>query len=420
MRQSDLFYHTQREKFADSETISYQLLARGGFIDKLMAGVYTLLPLGLRVIRRIEDIIRRNMQEIGAQEILMPALHPKENWQITGRWQDFDVLFKLKGAEGKEYALAPTHEEVISPLVKKKVFSYRDLPLALFQIQTKFRNELRVKSGILRTREFIMKDLYSFHTDEEDLNRYYERVANAYLKIFKECGIYKKDGKIITFRTLASGGSFSKYSDEFQTITPAGEDIIYICKKCSTAINKEIIEENKNCPHCGNSDYLEEKAIEIANIFKLGTRFSQPFDLSFKDKMGREKFVLMGCYGIGISRLFGAIVEIWHDEKGIIWPLSIAPFQIHLIPLEKNQKVFKTAERLYKILLNKGFDVLFSDKRGQSIGENLVEADLIGIPYRLIISEKTLRSNCGEVKERGRKKIKMIKIKDIANFLLRK
>src|SRR3989344_1770219 len=418
MLQSKLFYKTNKNKSAEADSVSHDLLTRAGYIDQLMAGVYSFMPLGFLVFKKIEAIVRQNMVAIGGQELLMPTLNPKENWQKTGRWDSLDVLFKLKGAGDKEYALSPSHEEVVSPLAKKVVFSYRDLPLYVFHIQTKFRNELRAKSGILRTREFIMKDLYSFHTNQADLDAYYQKVAKAYVAIFKECGIGK-----ITHQTLASGGSFSKYSDEFQTLTEAGEDIIYICQKCGVAINKEIKAENPVCPTCKDSEFSEKKGIEVGNIFKLGTKYSAPFDLKFTDKDAQDKPVLMGCYGIGLGRLLGTIVEANHDDKGIIWPKSVAPFLVHLIPVENSPKVRKAADKLYKDLSTYGrspegrqkenIEVLYDDRQTKNAGEKFAESDLMGIPYRLIISERTLKENSVEVKERAKDKAKLIKIKDI-------
>lgn len=412
MRQSKLFYKTTKERSAEAEAISHDLLVRAGFVDQLMAGVYTFLPLGFKVLKKIENIIRKNMLEIGGQEMLMPALNPKENWQKTGRWESLDILFKLKGAGEKEYALAPTHEEVISPLAKKIILSYKDLPLYVFHIQDKFRNELRAKSGILRTREFMMKDLYSFHASQEDLDKYYEKAAKVYINIFKECGIAKA-----THKTLASGGSFSKYSDEFQTVTGAGEDIIYVCKKCGLAVNKEIKPETEKCPECKGADFDEKKAVEVGNIFKLGAKYSTPFDLKFRDKDGAEKPVLMGCYGIGLGRLLGTIVEVNHDEKGIIWPKEVAPFSVHLIPVESTKKVKAAAEKLYTDLQKKNIDVLYDDREDKTAGEKFAEADLIGIPLRLVISEKTLKTNCVELKERGKSAVKLVKIKESVNKL---
>jgi len=413
MRQSKLFGKTIKKTPKDTKSASHLFLIKGGFIDQLMAGVFTFLPLGFRVLKKIEGIIRRAMIEspVGAQEILMPALNPKENWQRTGRWQSFDVLFKLKGKYGKEYTLAPTHEEVVSPLVKKFVFSYKDLPLALFHIQTKFRNELRAKSGILRTREFIMKDLYSFHATEKDLDNYYERVKRVYFKIYNECGIGK-----FTYLTLAPGGTFSKYSHEFQTVTKAGEDIIHICQKCNLAINDSIKRNNPTCPKCGSSSFRKEKSIEVGNIFKLGTKYSEPFDLFFIDKDGKKKFVFMGCYGIGLGRLMGSIVEVNHDKKGIVWPKKVAPFLVHLIQIGKDQKIKNVSEKLYKDLQKEKLEVLYDDRTNVSGGEKLVESDLLGIPYRIVVSERTLQKNCLEIKERSKDKSRLANLKEISSI----
>lgn len=397
MLQSKLFYKTSKEAPKDAESKSHIFLTRGGFIDQVSAGVYSFMPLGLRVIKKIEEIIRQEMASVGGQELLMPALIPKENWQKTDRWDTFDVLFKLKSANEKEYALGATHEEIISPLAKKNIFSYKDLPLSIFQIQTKFRNELRAKSGVLRTREFMMKDLYSFHASQEDLDSYYKKMIKAYVRVFKRCGIGKE-----THLALASGGSFSKYSHEFQTVTGAGEDLIYFCRKCKTVINKELKVEK--CPDCQSSEFDEKKAVETGNIFKLGTKYSAPFELKFKDKDGLEKLVIMGCYGIGISRLMGAVVEINNDNKGIIWPKEISPFDIHLIQIESD------ARKIYKALQKKGLDVLYDDRSDISVGQKLAESDLIGISIRIIVSKRTLEKNSVEIKFRNNLKPELIKI----------
>lgn len=399
MLQSKLFYKTLKKTSKDTEAVSNILLTRAGFINQAGAGSYTFLPLGFRVLKKIENIIQQEMIKIEGQEILMPALTPKENWQKTGRWDSFDALFKLKGNNKKEYALGPTHEEIISPLVKNIILSYKDLPIYLFQIQTKFRDELRVKSGLLRTREFLMKDLYSFHRDEEDLEKYYKKVAKAYLNIFKRCNLS-------IFKTFASGGTFSKYSHEYQTVTESGEDIIYICKNCQVAINKEIKNKIKNCPDCGKSSFDKKKAVEIANMFKLGDKYSLPFNLKFQNKDGKEKSVIMGCYGIGLGRLMAAVVEINHDGKGIIWPEEIAPFDIHLIQI--NAK--KEADKLYDKLKKEGKEVLYDDRQDISPGEKFAEADLIGIPIRLVISEKTLKKNSVEIKKRNKIKTELKKL----------
>lgn len=426
MLQSKLFYRTNKNKSASADSVSHDLLTRAGYIDQLTSGVYSFLPLGFKVLKNIENIIRSEMQKIGGQELLMPVLQPKENWQKTGRWDTLEILFKTSGSGEKDYALGATHEEVVSPLAKKIIFSYRDLPFSVFQIQTKFRDELRAKSGILRTREFLMKDLYSFHANQKDLDDYYEKAAKSYLNIFKECGIHK-----MTYRTLASGGSFSKYSDEFQTITEAGEDTIYICQKCSIAINKEIKAENPSCPNCKNSNFSEKKSIEVGNIFKLGTNFSKPFDLKFTDRDGNDKLVMMGCYGIGLPRLMGTVAETSHDEKGIIWPKSVAPFLVHLVQIENKPQVKQVAQKLYTDLSrlqsnrgsstksgqNSNISVLYDDRHDKSAGEKFSESDLVGIPFRVVVSEKTLAKNSVEVKERSKNKIQLVKIKQLLNFL---
>jgi len=401
----------KNEGVNEVEGVSHYLLTRAGFVDQLMAGVYTFLPLGYRVLKNIEKIIRKNMEEAGGQEVLMPVLQPKENWQKTGRWNNLEVLFKLRGGGDKEYALGPTHEEVVSPLAKKFIFSYRDLPLALFQIQTKFRDELRVKSGILRTREFLMKDMYSFHATQEDLDKYYDKMIRVYLNIFKQLGIGNR-----VYLTLASGGTFSRYSHEFQMISKIGEDTIYICDKCKTAINKEIKAENPVCQVCSSNSFKEEKAIEVGNIFKLGTKYSLPFDLKFKDKEGQEKPVIMGCYGIGLSRVMGAIVETNYDDKGIIWPKNIAPFLVHLIDIGNNKKIKNRATKIYQNLQKEGISVLYDDREDKSAGEKFAEADLIGIPFRVVVSEKTLLKNSVEIKERNKKSVKIVKIKGLSKI----
>ena len=411
MRQSQLFTKTKRESPKDEESISARLLIRAGFIDKTIAGVYAFLPLGWRVFKKIENIIRKEMEALGGQEILMPSLQPKQNWDKTGRWETYDSLFKFTSFYSKiDYALGPTHEEIISPLLAKFIFSYKDLPKYVFQIQNKFRDEKRAKSGLLRGREFFMKDLYSFHKDEADLDKYYEKVKTTYQKIFKIVGLGD-----LTYLTYASGGTFSKYSHEFQTITPAGEDIIYICDKCGIAINKEIISEQNACPVCGNKNLKEEKAIEVGNIFKLKTKYSAPFNLKYKDEKGIENDVIMGCYGMGLNRLIGAIVEIHHNEKGIIWPEVVAPFKAHLMLLNNELGIRNKADKIYESLQKAGVEVLYDDRKEATTGEKFNDADLIGIPYRLVISEKT--GNKIEIKERSGKKTRLANEKEILKLL---
>jgi prolyl-tRNA synthetase len=408
MKQTELFTKTKKNPPKNEMSKNAELLIRGGFIDKLMAGAYTLLPLGLRVVKKIEAIIRKEINALGGQEIFMPALQPKENWLKTGRWGTMDDLYKLKDKSDREFALGPTHEEIIVPLAKNFINSYKDLPFAAYQFQTKFRMELRPKSGILRGREFLMKDLYSFHITEKDLNNYYENVKQAYFKIFSQIGLKDK-----TYLTFASGGSFSKYSHEFQTITPAGEDTIYICEKCKAAVNKEIKQETPACPNCRGKKFKEEKAIEVGNIFKLNNKFTTPFGLNVLDEKGKRQEIIMGCYGIGLGRLMGTIVEIYNDEKGILWPEAVAPFKIHLISLGKN----KEADKIYNELMEKNIEILY-DNRDVSAGEKFADADLIGLPLRIVISEKSIKAGGMEIKKREEQKEKIIKFKDITKILL--
>jgi len=410
MLQSKLFTKTIKESPKEEESKAAQLLIRAGFVDKLAAGVYTFLPLGLKVLDNIRNIISEEMKEISAQEILMPALVPKKNWSQTKRWEELDVLFKLEGRTGIKYGLGATHEEVVVPLIKKHAFSYKDFPFAVFQIQDKFRDELRAKSGLLRTREFLMKDLYSFHTSEDDLNDYYEKVKDSYFKIFKRIGIEKE-----TYLTLASGGTFSDYSHEFQTVTDAGEDIVYICPKCKIAVNKEIIKDNPSCPKCGGQLKEKKKSIEVANIFKLKEKYTEPFDFKYTDENGKKKLVTMGCYGIGLPRLMGAIVEISRDNKGIIWPEEVAPFSFHLVYL--GEKVRKEADKIYQTLQKTEAEVIYDDREDKNPGEKFADCDLIGIPWRIVISEKTLEKNSVEIKKRNQKKVRLVKIKDLPSFV---
>ena len=414
MRQSHLFTKTTRKDPKDEISTNARLLIRAGFINKLSAGVYSFLPLGWRGMKKIENIIREEMEAIDGQEIFMPTLQPKENWEKTGRWDSMDDLYKVRDKSDREFALGPTHEEVIVPLVRNYISSHKDIPFYAYQVQNKFRMELRSKSGLLRGREFLMKDLYSFHLDEKDLNNYYEKAKAAYFKIFKRAGLGDK-----TYLTFASGGSFSKCSHEFQTVCEAGEDMIYICTKCKLAINKEIKEENKECPGCKSTAFSENKSIEVGNIFKLMTKYSAPFDLKVKDESGKDVILIMGCYGIGLNRLMGTIVELNHDEKGIIWPESVAPFAVHLLNIKNqksNIKINEESERVYKILQNKKIEVLFDD-RDISAGEKFADADLTGCPQRLLISDKTVARGILEIKNRSAKQAKEMKINEVVKFL---
>lgn len=411
MKQSNLFTKTQKNAPKNEESLNAQFLIRAGFIDKLMAGVYSYLPLGLRVVKKIEDIIREEINAIGGQELFMPSLNPRENWEKTGRWEGLDALVKIGFEDEKNMALAPTHEEIITPIAKKFVSSYKDLPFSAYHFQNKFRKEKRAKSGILRMREFIMKDLYSFHANEKDLDEYYEKAVQAYKNIFDRVGLQD-----ITYKTYASGGTFSKYSHEFQTVTSAGEDLIYICNKCHIAINKEIIEDlDHKCPLCKNTKLKEEKAVEVGNIFKLVTKYSKPFNLTYRDSDGQEKTVIMGCYGIGPQRVMGTIVEVHNDENGIIWPESVAPFKVHLISLSQNEE----AEKIYKDLIKNNIEVLYDD-RDVSAGEKFADSDLIGLPYRLVVSKKSLKAGGVEIKKRNKKESKIVSIEEFLKSALAK
>lgn len=556
MRYSRLLGKTKLEAPADADSVNAKLLTQGGFIDKLVAGVYSFLPLGVRVLQKVNAIIREEMNAIDGQEVSMPSLHPREIWIQTGRDQTMDpILFRTKGAGDHDFIFGPSHEEVVTPLAGKFIQSYKDMPVAVYQIQTKFRNEPRAKSGILRGREFGMKDMYSFHATDEDLDAYYERATQAYFNVFKRCGL---DAYLIE----ASGGAFTdKYSHEFAVKTPAGEDTMLVCEKCRFAQNIEIaeakfdtnlqkdegelpmkqvhakrgvsIEENathhhvpewqilksviykvnngflgvcirgdlkvdsarlekylkekvrtatkqeleeaglamgfispvnskipfigdhsvkyiKNfvtganqfdedlinvnvgrdftvkeflhladvqlfCPKCG-TELKEEKAIEAGNIFKLGTKYSKDFGLKFTDAEGKSHEVIMGCYGIGNTRLIGTVVEASHDEHGIIWPEAIAPYKVHLVHLGNDPASMQYAEECYKKLLDKKIDVLFDD-RNESIGKKLNDADLIGVPFRIVVSKKTMEKNGVELKRRKEKEAKIIPFEDIFDLL---
>lgn len=410
MKLSQLFTKTLREAPKDEVSVNARLLARAGFIQKLSSGVYSFLPLGFRVLRKIEAIIREEMNKIGGQEILMPALHPKEIWEETGRWDSADYLYKIKDRQEKEWALGATHEEVVTDIARRYINSYKDLPLAIYQIQTKFRDEMRAKSGLLRGKEFSMKDLYSFHADEEDRKKYYDKVKQSYLNILKRCGF--EDVRVAE----ASGGSFSKeYSHEFQVPTEAGEDLIMFCAKCDFSQNKEIcdLRAGAQCPNCGEK-LKEEKTIEVGNIFILGKRYSEPMGLTFSDKNGNKKSVIMSCYGLGPSRLMGAIVEVYNDDKGIIWPEEVAPFKVLIVDVaEKND----TAEKLYQDLQEAGAEVLYDDRADKSAGEKFADADLLGIPWRIVVSKKTISERKFELKKRREKGTKLIDKKELLKKL---
>jgi prolyl-tRNA synthetase len=414
MLQSKLFPKTKKEAPKDAIAPNHKLLVRGGFIDQLMAGSWTLLPLGWRVISKITQIVREEMNATGAQEVLMPLMHPKEIWNETGRWDSAaEVMYKLKDTREKEFVLSFTHEEIVLDLARKYLQSYVDLPIKIYHFSTKFRNEPRATSGILRGREFLMKDLYSLHATKEDFLKYYEEVSEAYLRVFNRLGL-----KIIL--TEAAGGVFTQnLTREFQVVASVGEDTIYVCNKCHAGFNKEIFKgkANDQCPGCAKGILGEFRAIEVGNIFPFDTYYSEKMGVYFTDKAGVKKPVWFGSYGIGITRLLGAVVEVFHDDKGIIWPATVAPFQVHLLQIENSEKVKKAAEKLYGELGKAGVEVLYDDREDKSAGEKFADADLIGIPYRIVISEKTLMKNCVEVKERSEKELEFVKINHLSQFL---
>lgn len=419
MRQSKLFTKTRKEGPADEVSKNAELLIRGGFIYKELAGVYAYLPLGLRVLKKIENIIREEMNAVGGQEVSLTALQDPELWKKTNRWSDevVDNWFKTSLKSGTELGLAFSHEEPLVDILKNFISSYKDLPLtsslAIYQFQTKFRNELRAKSGILRGREFLMKDMYSFHTSQEDFEEFYEKMKGVYKKVFERVGIGH-----VTYLTFASGGVFSKYSHEFQALTPAGEDIIYLDESTSMAVNQEVYtDEILAGLGLKKEKLVEQKAIEVGNIFELKDRFSKALDLSFIDQKGQKHNVLMGCYGMGLGRLLGTVVEVLADAKGIIWPEAIAPFQVHLLSFGESENVLKEANRVYESLLKSGVEILFDDRAQLSAGEKFADSDLLGIPLRAVVSERSIKEGGIEIKKRTEEKGKVVTLDELLKIL---
>ncbi len=371
MKYSQVFPKTLREAPKDAMTTNHKLLVRAGFIDQLMAGSWTLLPLGWKVVQNISQIIREELNTIGAQEMLMPLLHPKEIWNQTGRWESADeVMYKLKDTRDKEFALSFTHEEIVMHLMTKFIQSYKDLPLSVYHFSTKFRNELRSQGGILRGREFLMKDAYTMHTSEEDLMMWYEKYKQAYLKIFERIGLH-------VYVTEASGGVFTnKHTHEFQVAAEAGEDTIYIKPGTHEGYNKEVFEGNEK-------DYEVIRSIEVGNIFPLGTMYAEKMGGLFTDADGTKKPIWFGSYGIGTTRLMGTLVEVFHDDRGIIWPEAVAPFRVQLVDIRASER----AKVVYETLVDRGVSVLWDDT-DRSAGEKLADADLLGMPHRIVVSAK--------------------------------
>ena len=400
MLQSQLLTKTSKTIPKEATTTSHQLLLRAGFIRPLTAGVFCFLPLGWRVYKKLENLIRDELNAIGCQEVFLPVLIPADLWKKTNRWETMDPpLFKLKDRHNKWFGLGSTHEEVITELVKDHIFSYKDLPQALYQIQIKFRNEIRTSGGLLRTKEFFMKDLYSFHQSEADLKNFYREVEGAYQKIFTSCEL-----KAVAVKAH-SGSIGGEKSQEFMVLAETGEDKILFCRNCGWGANIEVGEGKEKCPVCQAKLELKN-TIEIGHLFELGSLYSQKLNATFVDQKGKKKFLVMGCYGLGLPRIISTVVETSHDENGIIWPKKLSPFDYHLLSFERDKETLK----VYKALIKNGKEVLFDD-RSISPGEKLKDADLIGIYRRLIISQKT--KDMIEYKERGKKKMRLIKLQDL-------
>lgn len=408
MKLSQTFIKTLREAPKDEIAKNGALLTRAGYISKEMAGVYDYLPLGLRVLENIKRIVREELNKIGGQEVLLTTLQNPELWEKTGRFsdQEVDIWFKTELSSGGVVGLAPTHEEPITNLLRTYVSSYKDLPISVYQFQTKFRNEKRAKSGILRGREFLMKDMYSFHATEEDLDRYYEEVEKAYGRIYKRLGLTE------TYETFASGGIFSKYSHEYQTFLPVGEDTVYYNSDKSIVVNEEVFNDEVLADLGVSREEMQgTTAAEVGNIFKLKTKYSEPLGLQFNDEENKLKTVYMGCYGIGISRVMGVIAEKYADEKGLVWPEAIAPFKAQLIGIGENG--IKAAESFYE---QHSDEVLFDD-RDIRPGEKFADAELMGMPKRIIISDKTLANNSAEVVDRKTSESQVVAIDKLADLL---
>ena len=413
MKQSQLFTKTSKTVPSDEVSKNAQLLIKAGFIHKEMAGVYTFLPLGLRVIENIKQIIREELDNIGANEMKMTALQKKDSWEKSGRWStdlDDGIWFKTNLNSGSELGLAFTHEEPITNIMRSFISSYKDLPVYAYQFQSKFRNELRAKSGLMRGREFLMKDLYDFSLNEEQHKEFYEKMKGVYKKIFNRIGIGDK-----TFLTISNGGVFSKYSFEFQTLCEAGEDILVFDKEKGMAINKDDFNDQVLSDFNINKDdynFVEQKSVEVGDIYSLGEKYAKAIGLLYKDENGEEKPVFMGSYGIGIPRVMGVVAEIFSDEKGLVWPDSITPFKVHLINIEEEEK----ANFFYQKLQKMGIEVLWDD-RDKRCGEKFADSDLMGIPYRVLVSEKSLKNGGYELKERVSGNIKIVSEEELFNIL---
>lgn len=416
MLRSQLFVKTRRDAPADETAKNAQLLIRAGYIHKEMAGVYSYLPLGLRVIEKIKQIVREEMDGIGGEEMLLSTLQAPHIWKSTDRWADdkVDVWFKAALGRDSEVGFGWSHEEPMARIMTQYANSYKDLPIFAYQFQTKLRKELRAKSGLLRGREFIMKDLYSFCCDKAQHEDFYQRISDAYMKVYKRMGIGD-----ITYKTFASGGPFSKFSHEFQTISSIGEDTIYLHEGQRQAVNKEVLtDEVLNDLGFRRDELVEKTAVEVGNIFTFGSRYSEPLGLFFVDEKGVKQPVYMGSYGIGVSRLMGLLAEHFADDQGLVWPPAIAPFAVYLARLGDSNPVLEQAERVYKSLTDDGVAVLYDDRTGVSAGEKLQDADLMGLPWRLVVSDKTVAKSSCELKRRKEVDTRLINPADVKEIIV--
>jgi len=413
MRLSQLFTKTSKTIPADEQAKNAQLLIKAGYVYKVMAGVYAYTPLGLQVIENIKKIVREEMNAVGGQELLMTNLQQRETWETTGRWSDevVDVWFKTKLQDETELGLAWSHEEAIMEMMQQYVKSYKDLPQSVYQFQTKLRNELRAKSGIMRGREFLMKDMYSLHATSEDCDQYYEKVTEAYKRCFERFGIGDT-----TYVTFASGGSFTKFSHEFQTICDAGEDTLYVNEDRSIAVNEEVLDDAATELGVDKATLKPVTSAEVANIFKFGTEKSEKMGIFYADAEGKQRPFYLASYGIGITRVMGVIVEKFSDDKGLVWPENIAPAKVYLARLGLDDAVVKSADQLYDTLTSAGVEALYDD-RDLRPGEKFADADLLGIPYRVVISGKTIESGKYEVKKRSEDSVEMLDESDILEAL---
>lgn len=418
MKLSDLFTKTRKQAPADEESRNAQLLIQAGYIHKQMAGVYAYLPLGLKVVENIKSVVRKEMSALGNQELIMTNLQPKELWEKTDRWdeQKVNVWFKTKLQNDTPIGLAWSHEEPITDMMKDFIASYRDLPVGVYQFQTKLRNELRAKSGIMRGREFVMKDLYSYTASQAEHDKFYDQVTKAYLKIFERLGIGDK-----TYVTYASGGDFTEFSHEFQTLTDMGEDTIYLDRAKGLAINQEVYSD-KVVEQLGlDASQLEKvQASEVGNIFGFGTAKSDQLGLQFTDEAGQTKPVYLGSYGIGITRLVGLLAELFADERGLVWPEAVAPFKVHIVQIGDTEDVAKMAESLYKDLQDSSVETLWDD-RDMRAGEKLADADLLGMPWRVVVSDKTISEGKVELSKRaGQNEPKLVTAQEVISTLTSK